>query len=62
MEISKYEKYEIFNLWESMVAECDMKKQTFIDKAIEVFYKGVSSDSIDCCLLNLAYSFVKRYA
>ena len=62
MEISKYEKYEIFNLWESMVAECDMKKQTFIDKAIEVFYKGVSSDSIGCYLLNLAYSFVKRYA
>ena len=59
MELSKY---EVFNLWESMVADCDMKKQTFIHKAIEVFYMGVSSDSIDCYLLNLAYTFVKRYA
>ena len=56
------DKYEVFNLWESMVADCDMKKQTFINKAIEVFYMGVTSDSLNCYLLNLAYSFVKRYA
>ena len=59
MEVSKY---EIFNLWEEMVAESDMKKQTLIHKAIEVFYNGVSSDAINCNLLNLAYSFVKQYS
>lgn len=59
MEISKY---QIFNLWESMVADSDMKKQTLINKAIEVFYKGVTSDSINCHLLNLAYTFVRRYS
>ena len=55
-------KYEIFALWECMVADCDMKKQTFINKAIEVFYNGVTSDLINCYLLNLAYTFVRRYS
>jgi len=59
MEVSKY---QVFNLWESMVADSDMKKQTLINKAIEVFYMGVPSDSINCYLLNLAYTFVRRYA
>jgi hypothetical protein len=56
------DKYQVFNLWESMVADCDMKKQTFMDKAIEVFYNGVTSDFINCYLLNLAYTFVRRYS
>lgn len=55
-------KFQIFNLWETMVSNTDMKKQTLINKAIDVFYNGVSSDDTYYYLSNLAYTFHKRYA
>jgi hypothetical protein len=55
-------KLQIFDLWETMTSNSDMKKQTLINSAIDVFYNGVSSDDINCYLSNLAYTFHKRYA
>jgi hypothetical protein len=55
-------KYDVFNLWESMVADSDMKKQTLINQAITTFYKGVATDETHSYLLNLAYTFVRRYS
>lgn len=45
-----------------MVADSDMKKQTLMDEAIKVFYEGNTSEVINCYLLNLAYTFLRRYS